>query len=130
MKTKIPTDIQEKANKIIENFNGEIFKGRKGYAYYSDYKGDFLYLNRHEGEVDGPIARLKYSGSMNDWKFSIFKWSSDRYDPEEIFFPGSQHLNGTIEGALMASHAAYPPNFVPSEIKMLDFFSNLIGMKK
>ena len=40
---------------------------------------------------------------------AIFKYSSETYDPHEWMFPGSEHLDGTINGALKASTAAYPP---------------------
>jgi hypothetical protein len=74
-----------------------------------------------------PAARLKYNGKIDNWGFAIFKWSNERYDPYEIFFPGSKHLNGTIEGALKAGHEAYPPSWEPSEIDMLNFFKQFIG---
>jgi hypothetical protein len=45
---------------------------------------------------------------MNRWEFAIFKWSSERYDPDEWMFPGNQYLNGTIEGAMKAGLEAYP----------------------
>jgi hypothetical protein len=45
---------------------------------------------------------------MNDWGFAIFKWSSERYDPDEWMFPGSELLDGTIEGAMKAGLQAYP----------------------
>ena len=76
-------------------------------------------LNRKEGRRDGPIARLKYNGKFDNWDFAIFKWSSERYDPDEFFFPSSQHLNGTIESALKAGHEAYPPSWAPSQKEML-----------
>ena len=43
------------------------------------------------------------------WTFAIFKYSSDRYDPEEWLFPGYGHLDGTVEGAMRAGLEAYPP---------------------
>jgi hypothetical protein len=39
--------------------------------------------------------------------FAIFKYSVERYDPNEWFFPGSEELNGTIIGALKAAEKAY-----------------------
>jgi hypothetical protein len=44
---------------------------------------------------------------MDEWEFAIFKYSSETYDPDEWMFPGSQSLNGTVEGALKACAAAY-----------------------
>jgi hypothetical protein len=123
-KTKISEDIQEKANTIIDVFNAKVYKKKSGVEFYSVFKGDFLYLNRKEGKRDGPIARLKYNGKIDNWNFAIYRWSNERYDPDEIFFPGSKHLNGSIEGALKAGHEAYPPSWEPSQKDMLDFLSN------
>jgi len=67
-----------------------------------------LYLKRNEYHTISPIGRLTYSGDMEDWDFAIYKWSSEKYDPDEFLFPGREHLNGTIEGALKAGMEAYP----------------------
>ena len=48
------------------------------------------------------------TGKMDNREFAIFKWSSERYDPEEWFFPGSEYVDGTIEGAMKAGIEAYP----------------------
>jgi hypothetical protein len=129
MKTKIPLEDQEKAIKIISDFNKATFGMKSGIEYYADFKGDFLYLNRKEGKTDGPICRLKYTGKFTDWNFAIFKWSSERYDPNEFLFPGSEHINGTIEGALKASQKAYPPNRSPSGSDILSIFEKIFSKK-
>jgi hypothetical protein len=126
-KTKIPEDIQGKANTIIDVFNAKVYKKKSGVKFYSVFKGDFLYLNRKEGDRDGPIARLKYNGKIDNWDFAIFRWSNERYDPDEIYFPGSKNLNGSIEGALKAGHEAYPPSWEPSQKDMLSFFKQFLG---
>ena len=125
-KTKIPKEIQDKVNTIITDFNAKVYKKKLGVEFYGLFKGDFLYLNRKEGERDGPIARLKFNGKIDNWNFAIFKWSNERYDSDEFFFPGSKHLNGSIEGALKAGHEAYPPSWEPSQKDMLDFFKQLL----
>jgi hypothetical protein len=51
---------------------------------------------------------LKIYGKMDDWDFAIFRWSSETYDPEEWMFPGSELVDGTIEGAMLAGLEAYP----------------------
>lgn len=106
---KIPREVREKANLIIKEFNNEIFANNSGSEYYAIFKGAFLYLNRKEGDLDGPIARLKYNGEFTKWDFAIYKWSKERYDPTEDMFPGFECLNGTIEGAMKAGNKAYPP---------------------
>ena len=55
-----------------------------------------------------PRGRLTYTGDMNRWEFAIFKYSDERYDPDEWMFDGAGHLDGTVEGALKACMAAYP----------------------
>ena len=128
-KTKIPIEIQEKADTIIDIFNATVYKKKSGVEFYSTYKGDFLYLNRKEGKRDSPIARLKYNGKIDNWDFAIFRWSNERYDPEEIFFPGVKHLNGSIEGALKAGNEAYPPSWETLRKDMLNFFKQFFDKK-
>lgn len=126
-KANIPEDIKEQTNKIISEFNALTFKKDSGIRYYAVYRTGFLYLNRLEGEKDSPVARLRYKGSMDNWEFAIFKWSSERYDPDEFFFPGRKHLNGTIEGALKAGIEAYPPDDNPPPKELFDFLRNLFS---
>lgn len=45
---------------------------------------------------------------MNNWEFAIYKYSDERYDPEEWFFSGAGQADGTIEGAMRAGLQAYP----------------------
>ena len=44
---------------------------------------------------------------MDNWKFSIFKFSSESYDSVDWFFPGSDLVDGTVEGAMKAGLEAY-----------------------
>lgn len=125
-KTKITEEIKERANKIIADFNIKVYIKNPGTEYYAIYKGDFLFLNRREGGKDGPIARLKYTGKFDKWDFAIFKWSSDSYDPDVFCFPGDQHVDGTIGGALKAGNEAYPPCWKPSEKAMSEFFARIL----
>ena len=76
---KIPPDVQEKADGIIADFNQKT----SGVKYYAVCKGAFLYLNWIDGEIDQPIARLKYNGDFTDWDFAIYKGSKESYDPNE-----------------------------------------------
>jgi len=124
---KIPREIKEEANRIIEGFNDKTFGKKSGIAYHAVFRGSFLYLYRIEGENDGPVARLRYNGKMDNWNFAIFRWSSERYDPDEFLFPGSEHLNGTLEGAMKAGNKAYPVDYKPSQKEILNFFRGLFG---
>lgn len=124
---KISPEEKAKAIGIVETFNKKVFNNNKEFAYYALFKGNFLYLNRKECEKESTLARLKYSGEFTDWEFAIYKYSLDSYDPEEWMFPGSDHLDGTINGALKAVHEAYPPDWVPSEPELNAFISQLLG---
>jgi hypothetical protein len=44
---------------------------------------------------------------MDHWEFAIYRYSNERYDPNE-WFDGMQHLDGTVKGALRACMEAYP----------------------
>jgi len=50
---------------------------------------------------------LEYGGGKKGWRFAIYKYSDNCYDPEEWLVPGSEHVDGTIEGALKAGMQAY-----------------------
>jgi len=108
-KKVIPKEIQQEIIEIIDNFNKRHFRGRmEVVAYFAELKGKFLYLKRKEFGKISPVARLTYTGDMKEWEFAIFKWSREQYDPEKWFFPGSQFVDGTVEGAMKAGLEAYP----------------------
>ena len=105
-KKEIPDDVKEKVLEIVERFNRK--HSRRSDCFYSArFKGKYLYLDRSDYGNIGPICRLKYTGKMDDWDFAIFKWSSERYDPEEWMFPGNDLVDGTIESAMKAGLEAY-----------------------
>ncbi len=100
---KIPNDLRLAIEKKIDASNDEI-----GCKYAARYKGQFLYWDRDDGfENLSPVCRLAFTGDMEKWEFAIYKYSSQSYDPEEWFFPGQHHVNGTLEGAMMAGLEAY-----------------------
>jgi hypothetical protein len=104
----ITKELQQEVGYIIDAFNKKTFKGSTDVMYIPKFKGNFLYLGRKEYELFSPVARLEYTGDIKKWKFAIFKWSRETYDPDEWMFPGREHVNGTIEGAMKAGLAAYP----------------------
>ncbi len=108
MKNKgIPDDVKEKVTNIVQHFNHK--NSRRGDCFYTArFQGQFLHLDRSDYGNVGPICRLKYTGKMDNWDFAIFKWSSERYDPDEWMFPGSELVDGTVEGAMKAGLEAYP----------------------
>ena len=104
----IPDEVKEEVDGIVERFNREVLK-KSGCAYVPRYVRRYVYLDRkYRRGTPSPICRLKYTGRMNDWAFAIFKYSSERYDPGEWFFPGSELVDGTVEGAMKAGMEAYP----------------------
>jgi len=85
----ITPEIKAQVEKIVEEFNRKVINNPDIY-YIARYKGRFLYLDRFEYDRSGPICRLKYDGDMNNWEFAIFKFSDEKYDPEEYLFPGQK----------------------------------------
>lgn len=106
-KPVIPNEVRTEVERIITDFNRKTFRNT-GMAYSAHYRGKYLYLKRDEYGDPTPICRLTYTGEMDAWKFAIYKYSSDRYDPEEWFFPGAGEVDGTVEGAMRAGMMAYP----------------------
>lgn len=90
----------------MERFNDEVVQDARRF-FETRYRGLHVYLDRRDGHIVSQRGRIKYTGAMDEWEFTIFKYSSETYDPDEWMFPGSQHLNGTVEGALKACAAAY-----------------------
>jgi hypothetical protein len=82
--------------------------GRSPSYYLTRYKGPYLYLDRYELGRVKQICRLKYTATLDNWEFAIFKYSEMAYDSHEWFFPGSAFVDGTIEGAMKAGLQAYP----------------------
>jgi len=127
MKTKgIPEEIKEKIRIIVAEFNKKTFK-KKDCFYEARFKGKQLYLDRSDYGRKGPICRLTYNGNMDDWDFAIFKWSKEIYDPHEWFFPGSEIVDGTIEGAMKAGLKAYPVSEGFNEIASA--INKILGLK-
>lgn len=107
--TSIPVEIREEITKRIEKFNQKNFDDRsEDLSYFPEFKGIHLFLIRREFGKISPVARLTYTGNMNKWEFAIFRWSQEKYDPDEWFFPGVNHVDGTVEGAMKAGLEAYP----------------------
>lgn len=116
----IPLEIQAEVQKLVEEFNQKKFKkvnpllralpGRTANSGYSArFKGKYLYLAlADQGQEPRPICRLTWTGAMDKWDFAIYKYSDERYDPDEWFFPGSVKVDGTVTGAMEAGMEAYP----------------------
>ena len=108
MSTKrIPESVREQVLQIVERFNRDVLR-RKAVRYVPRFRGSYLYLDRTDYGRPSPVCRLAYTGEMDAWEFAIYKYSKERYDADEWLFPGSQHADGTVEGALRAGLEAYP----------------------
>jgi hypothetical protein len=103
----IPEDVKAEIEEIVERFNREN-SSRDDCFYQVQFRGKHCYMNRSDYGNLGPICRLTYTSKMDNWKFAIFKWSSETYAPNEWYFPGSKLVDGTIEGAMRAGLEAYP----------------------
>jgi len=114
----IPAEIQEEVLKLIDEFNNSELKGstsllsaffpkkmKRGYS--ARFKGKYVYLDRTDRYEPLPICRLKWNGEMDNWEFAIYKYSSEKYDAEEWFFPGEEFVDGTVTGAMKAGMIAY-----------------------
>ncbi len=115
----IPVEIQVEVQKLVDEFNQKNFSKasllsklipavnlKSGFA--TRFKGKVLYLDRIERGRPTSICRLTWTGSIDKWEFAIYKYSDNRYDPEEWFFPGADKVDGTVTGAMAAGMAAYP----------------------
>ena len=101
----IPDEIREQVIAIVNQFNAD----KTWPAYIPRFRGAFLYLDRvglHERPLR--ICRLKWTGKMDAWEFAIYKYSQDKYDPDEWWFSGAGKVDGAIIGAMRAGREAYP----------------------
>lgn len=103
----ISNQVKKQVEAVVERFNASEIRDPNCF-YVPRYRGRFLYLDREAYGRISQVCRLEYTGDMNEWNFAIYKYSSERYDDDEWFFPGSEHVNGTIEGAMKAGLEAYP----------------------
>ena len=109
MRTRGITEaVRQEVVQIVEQFNRDVLRS-EAVGYRPRFRGTYLYLDRADDGRPSPICRLRYTGEMDHWEFAIYKYSDERYDADDWFFPGSQHLDGTVAGAMRAGLEAYPP---------------------
>lgn len=106
-KQSIPDEIRKQVDATVDRFNREVIRDSRRF-FVTRYRGPYVYLDRKEGKRVSQRGRIRYGGGMKKWEFAIFKYSSETYDPDEWMFPGSEYLDGTVEGALKACVEAYP----------------------
>ena len=103
---KTPQDVRAQVEAIVARFNQTVVRDRRTF-FSARFRGQYVYLDRDDYGFAGPRGRLTWTGDMDHWEFAIYRYSNERYDPNE-WFDGVQHLNGTVEGALRACAEAYP----------------------
>jgi hypothetical protein len=106
-KRGIPEEVKTQVEDIVARFHTSEIRNPRC-RYIPRYRGKFLYLDREDYGRLHPICRLEYTGKMDEWSFAIYKYSDERYDDQEWFFPGAGSVDGTIEGAMRAGLKAYP----------------------
>jgi hypothetical protein len=105
-KNLIPDELKEEALRTIERFN-QTTLAETGFAFVARFEGKFLYLDRNEFGQDLTICRLQYRSTSKRWGFAVYKYSSERYDAQETWFPGFELVDGTVDGAMKAGMRAY-----------------------
>jgi hypothetical protein len=107
-KKAISDEVRAEVEGIVARFN-QTELGNEDVHYSVRFRGKYAYLDRYAYGHSGPICRLTYTSAMDSWEFAIFKYSREYYDPDDWFFPGAEHVDGTVEGAMRAGLEAYPP---------------------
>ena len=123
--TKIPANIKSQVEELVSDFNAKNHTN-----YVVRFKGEYVYFDRIS--MREPVFRLKFAGTMDNWEFAIYKYSTNSYDPDEWFFPGAELANGTIEGAMKAGLEAYPVHEnegLENEVLFKSLISLLFGNK-
>lgn len=94
---RIQCSLEERTNLFIT----KIFP-KASWRISADSRGKFICLRLYmrDGSCQN-LGRLTYSGNTENMSFAIYKNNTKRYESKTDFF-GSQHLDGTIEGALRA----------------------------
>ena len=105
--SEIPEQVRQQVNEIVQHFNATVIQDPNRY-YMPRIRSKYLYLDRLDYDFLSHVCRLKYSGQIDHWDFAIYKYSSGTYDADEWMFPGSGHVDGTLEGAMQAGLKAYP----------------------
>ena len=102
----IPAEAHLEVDRIVKKFNFETF-GKSHRSFVARIKGRHLYLSVSDGSHVSPRCRLTFTGKMDSWEFAISIRSEEKYDAATPTFPGSDHLDGTVAGAMKAALQAY-----------------------
>jgi hypothetical protein len=105
---KIPEEVKEAIAERVISFN----KAHKAH-FQVEFKGKYCYLSKIAPTfwgkaVETKLGRLEWSSDIDKLDFAVFRYGREFYDPNEFMFPGSEDLDGTIEGAMRAGFKLYP----------------------
>ncbi len=100
---KIPEEVKAVIGQRVQAFN----KAHKS-GFQVEFKGKYCFLSKIGWKEPTKLGRLEWSGDIEKWRFAIFRYSREFYDPDEFMFEGAQKLDGTIEGAMRAGIELYP----------------------
>ena len=124
-KKLIPEQVRQEVVGIVERFNAEVLRDPT-FQYTVHFRGRFAYIDEYDHGRSGPICRLGYTGDMAGWDFAIYRYSRERYDPDEWLIPGMQFVDGTVEGSLRAGMEAYPRSSIGAMGGTDGCFSSLV----
>ncbi len=104
---KIPSNVEVQLLDKVNEFNKNNLS-KSVYNYTLMMRGRYIYLLffLSDNSIE-KVGRLTYDGNINEMDFAIYKYSSEKYDQDDFMFPGSNYLDGTIEGAMKAGISAY-----------------------
>ena len=127
---QIPEEKMTEVETSIEKFNRKKMKDVP-VKYVAAVSGKNVLIGRQQDHrLVEPMCRLQWNKEESVWDFAIYRYSRDGYDPDADF-PGSGLVDGTVEGALLAVHKAYPPDYMPGDgglISLLSLFSTGLPM--
>ena len=80
-----------------------VFCMKNGFPiFFVDARGKFIYLACERSFDMVRLGRLTYLGDPEKMEFALYRFSKNKYVPAGLFTPGSDLLDGTIEGAIAA----------------------------
>jgi len=98
-KQKKSATIPQEITKVIES-EIDLLGAEANRDLSCEVKRSYVYVYAE----DKPLCRLGYTGNYGEWKFAIFKWSTETYSSSEFgFLP-----QGTIRECIFAAIDAYP----------------------
>ena len=106
MGAKLTDEIKKQVQQIVDKFNIEHMSPPDD-LYVVRFRGNHAYLDLSQDGEPSPLCRITFTGKMNEWDFAIYKFSDERYDPDEWMYPGAEDFDGTVESALQVGLQAY-----------------------